>query len=355
MKRITAFLVTVIMLFSSVSAMAAQQTQKKTDYKYSIDVSIKDNQVIVYSKDNNGNYTVPYKTFVCSTGRDTPTSGTYYTSDKYEWRLLVGNVYGQYATRITGPILFHSVPYLKQDKSTLEYDEYNKLGTKASLGCIRLSVADAKWIYDNCPSGTRVRMLSNAGTLPLKKPEAIKIDTSDTVKRNWDPTDPDVENPWLEYYKNNSNQTQPVQEVVPEPEPVFQSKRLNVYSGGVLFVADVLEKDGAYYASMSEILYFLKEAGIKTDTTNTNGNGFAIALDKTCTVTDDDLNKIILENAAQKHKSERTVLLCLNKNKVKTTAYTYEGKNMFNLDTICSMADCIIETTDKGISITKPQ
>ena len=96
MKKITAFLVTVIMLFSSVSAMAAQQTQKKTDYKYSIYVSIKDNQVIVYSKDSNGNYTVPYKTFVCSTGRDTPTSGTYYTSDKYEWRLLVGNVYGQY-------------------------------------------------------------------------------------------------------------------------------------------------------------------------------------------------------------------------------------------------------------------
>lgn len=354
MKKITAFLVTVIMLFSSVSAMAAQQRQKKADYKYSIDVSIKDNQVIVYSKDSNGNYTVPYKTFVCSTGRDTPTSGTYYTSDKYEWRLLVGNVYGQYATRITGPILFHSVPYFKQDKSTLEYEEYNKLGTKASLGCIRLSVADSKWIYDNCPSGTRVRMISDTVKLPLKKPDPIKIDTSDTVKRNWDPTDPDVENPWNEYYKNNLIK-QPSAKTATEQElAMFQPKRLKVYSGGVLFVADVLEKDGSYYASMSEILYFLKEVGITTDTTNTNGNGFAVALDKTCTVTDDDLNKIIMENAGKQQNKERAVILCLNKNKVKTTAYKYDGKNMFNLNTICSMANCIIETTDKGISITKP-
>ena len=123
---------------------------------------------------------------------------------------------------------------------------------------------------------------------------------------------------------------------------MFQPKRLKVYSGGVLFVADVPEKDGSYYASMSEILYFLKEVGITTDTTNTNGNGFAVALDKTCTVTDDDLNKIIMENVGKQQ------------NKVNTTAYKYDGKNIFNLNTICSMANCIIETTDKGISITKP-
>jgi lipoprotein-anchoring transpeptidase ErfK/SrfK len=68
---------------------------------------------------------------------------------------LCGNVYGQYACRITGSILFHSVPYEKQDKSTLEWWEYDKLGETASLGCIRLTVEDAKWIYDNCAKGTR--------------------------------------------------------------------------------------------------------------------------------------------------------------------------------------------------------
>ncbi|UKI23754.1 MAG: L,D-transpeptidase [Anaerotruncus sp.] len=129
---------------------------------------------------------------VCSVGKEGNTpSGTFKTSDKYTWRLLEGNVYGQYATRITGHILFHSVPYFEKSKDTLEYDEYNKLGVPASAGCIRLSVADAKWIYDNCPTKTTVEMYDSDKKEPLAKPSAIKIDTSDTVKRNWDPTDPD--------------------------------------------------------------------------------------------------------------------------------------------------------------------
>ena len=50
-------------------------------------------------------------------------------------------------------VLFHSVTYTR-DKKPLG-DEKN-LGRKASHGCIRLTVDDAKWIYDNCPYGTTV-------------------------------------------------------------------------------------------------------------------------------------------------------------------------------------------------------
>ena len=32
----------------------------------------------------------------------------------------------------------------------------NNLGRKASHGCVRLSVEDAKWIYNNCPVNTKV-------------------------------------------------------------------------------------------------------------------------------------------------------------------------------------------------------
>jgi hypothetical protein len=34
--------------------------------------------------------------------------------------------------------------------------KFNQLGGKASLGCIRLSAGDAKWIFDNCATGTPV-------------------------------------------------------------------------------------------------------------------------------------------------------------------------------------------------------
>ena len=181
---------------SSDYVTVAPGQSEKSDAPYLLKVNRKQNIVIAYAKDDNGDYTKPYKAMVCSVGLDgaTPT-GTYTTSDKYTWRLLSGNVYGQYATRITGHILFHSVPYFTQSKSDLEYDEYNKLGQPASLGCIRLSVADAKWIYDNCPKGTTVTIYDSDQKEPLAKPTPIHIDTNDS-RRVWDPTDPDSNNPW---------------------------------------------------------------------------------------------------------------------------------------------------------------
>lgn len=54
------------------------------------------------------------------------------------------------------------------DKGSLEYLEYNKLGTSASMGCVRLTVENAKWIYDNCPAGTTIRMVKNNNPLPIQ-------------------------------------------------------------------------------------------------------------------------------------------------------------------------------------------
>ncbi len=139
----------------------------------------------------------------------------YPITNKYTWRLLEGNVYGQYACRIVGSILFHSVPYEKKDKATLEWWEYDKLGTKASLGCIRLKVIDAKWIYDNCISGTKVEFYSDTNPGPLGKPTADKI-TDDEEVRNWDPTDPDKKNPWPEYLKKKAEGKTPEPSESPE-------------------------------------------------------------------------------------------------------------------------------------------
>ncbi len=95
-----------------------------------------------------------------------------------------------------GNILFHSVPYTQTSKDALAYEEYNKLGTSASMGCIRLSVEDAKWLYDYCAAGTLVTIYEDEDPGPLGKPEPLAIDV-DSPNRGWDPTDPDPENPWL--------------------------------------------------------------------------------------------------------------------------------------------------------------
>lgn len=170
--------------------------------KYYIKVNYGAQVVTVYTKDSNGKYTVPVKAMVCSTGRYTPTSGTYRTLGKGNWWPLMGDVYGQYSTWICGDILFHSVPYLKSgDKSSLEYWAYDQLGQRVSMGCVRLTVADAKWIYNNCPVGTQVEFYSSSNPGPLGKPSTKKISSAPSYVRGWDPTDPDSRNPWPKYLK----------------------------------------------------------------------------------------------------------------------------------------------------------
>ena len=169
-------------------------------YPYLLAVNRAASTVTVYTADEEGRYTRPYSAMVCSGGSDTPT-GHFNTPVQYHWRLLAGPCYGQYATRIWDCYLFHSVPYYSQHKDDLEYDEFNKLGTPASLGCIRLAVADVKWIFDNCLLGTPVVIYDDAENPgPLGKPETIQIDTANVDLRGWDPTDPDPANPYGELY-----------------------------------------------------------------------------------------------------------------------------------------------------------
>ena len=167
---------------------------------YYIKVNYGAQVVTIYKKDEEGNYTIPFKAMVCSTGVATPTSGVYSIPARWEWLRLKGYVWGHYSTQITGNILFHSVPYLRKgDPASLEYWEYDKLGTYASAGCIRLTVKDAKWIFDNCAKGTKVEFYSDSNPGPLGKPSAKKISSYPDNLRNWDPTDQNKNNPWLTY------------------------------------------------------------------------------------------------------------------------------------------------------------
>lgn len=152
-----------------------------------------DGQIVrVYKKDAKGEYTVVYKEFICSTGRrlgDTP-SGTFSIYEKHRWRPLNGGVYGQYASRFNGGILFHSVYYIKRSADTLSATAFNKLGQPDSDGCVRLMVKDVKWIYENCPIGTKVIVYDGPDESALRaklKPAPLQAGADG---KTWDPTDP---------------------------------------------------------------------------------------------------------------------------------------------------------------------
>jgi hypothetical protein len=187
--------VAVLLLVVSTQRVSAKE---EPNIPYLIKVNRVHNTITIYEEDETGEFSVPIKAMICSVGaKGTQTvTGTYNTKEKYRWKALLGDVWGQYATRIVGGILFHSVYYYEiANPATLATKEYNKLGSAASHGCIRLTVEDAKWIYDNCSLGTTVEIYDDKSSPgPLGKPEAIKL----PVKVKWDPTDPSDKNP----YKN---------------------------------------------------------------------------------------------------------------------------------------------------------
>ena len=175
-------------------------TIPQSEKAYLVRINLTHCTVNIFGKDESGEYTVPAKAMICSTGYATPKAGTFYRiGNTWEWLRLKGNVYGHYVTQITGNILFHSVPYLRWgDPASLEYWEFDKLGVKASQGCIRLQVSDAIWIYNNAWNIVGVEFYADEDPGPFGKPTAPKISDNEFC-RDWDPTDPDPNNPWHDF------------------------------------------------------------------------------------------------------------------------------------------------------------
>ena len=144
----------------------------------------------------------PIRSMACSCGRagqETP-EGVFYTSDKFDWGYMADGSWAAYVTRFNGDILFHSVPSWEPAPGNIEIGEYNKLGGPASLGCIRLCVADASWIYNNMPWGTEVVVYTDYESPgPWGFPETYKVPDDIPQVCQWDPTDPDPGNPWPYY------------------------------------------------------------------------------------------------------------------------------------------------------------
>ena len=188
-KRLLALLLLLSLILGSVHIPANAATKT-----YWIKVNKEANVATVYQK-KNGDW-IPIKAMLTSCGGNYTPEGTFNTTEKYRWHELVGHTFGQYNVRIHKRILFHSVWYYKYgDPKSQSVEEFNKLGETASHGCVRLSTEDAKWIYDNCKIGTKVTIYSSKDPGPLGKPDAYKMPES-AGSRNWDPTDPDENNPW---------------------------------------------------------------------------------------------------------------------------------------------------------------
>ena len=127
----------------------AQGISSNTNWLILVDT--KANKVAIYSG-SKGNWTEK-KYWSCTTGAaGTPTVKGYFTVQSK------GPSFGSgytcwYYTQFYGNYLFHSILYNPGSKTSVQD---GRLGINASHGCVRLSLTNAKWIYDNIPRGTKV-------------------------------------------------------------------------------------------------------------------------------------------------------------------------------------------------------
>ena len=169
-------------------------------------------QSVVAFHGENGEW-IEDRIMICSSGRGgnaTPV-GRYTIYETYDYKLLGSEeedtlCYGFWACRFYKGHLFHSVP-ISYDAGTDKAKahrmtnmlSYQKLGTTASHGCVRMTVADAKYIYDLATFYTvNVWVTKDKGPTPPKPPKIIWTPPYTYQKKyGWDPTDPDPANPYL--------------------------------------------------------------------------------------------------------------------------------------------------------------
>ena len=126
--------------------------------KYLLMVDVTNQITRAFTYDEEGLYTVLVREMICSTGtvkNPTPLGTTIMPKKRARWGYFpTWDSHAQYLTRIDSANAFHSVLYSEPDERTLSVKSFEALGTRASHGCVRLLVSDAKWIYDNCEEGT---------------------------------------------------------------------------------------------------------------------------------------------------------------------------------------------------------
>lgn len=144
----------------------------------------------------NGDKTIPVKSVrisVGAPGTPTPLGNYRLTATGTKWVALMGPSWGQYGTHVVNGIFIHSVSGSRPDSYAVPSLQYNRLGNPASHGCIRVCVADAKWIFENC-NGASISIIDGKYRSeevfkgPLGRPALVPM----RPPYNADPTDPDV-------------------------------------------------------------------------------------------------------------------------------------------------------------------
>lgn len=145
-----------------------------TPVPYFMEVDVKNQLIKVFERDQSGAFNNLHRVFWCSTGTESYPSdiGTFTLTERRSRFAEFPNWGGgkaRYWVKITPSIAFHSVIYSSLNPPVVSMKAVNKLGKRASHGCIRLTLNDAKWVYDHCGPGVEVWIHDDAQADPELK------------------------------------------------------------------------------------------------------------------------------------------------------------------------------------------
>ena len=238
-------------------------TPTPTPVPFAITVDVANQVTKVYGRDEEGNYTVVVRQMLCSTGmKATPSDVGDWVLNGRKARWCTFPKWGSYArywTRINSSIAFHSVIYNRVNNLSMNTKSYKKLGSRASHGCIRLTVADAKWIYDNVGAGTVVSIVEGLDPDPELR-DALKLAPLST--KSMTPIATPVPTPEPEYSSSQKPDLggKTLRERSESPEVFWVQRRLaelGYYKGycsgkflsGTLKAVKAFQKDQSVYAN----------------------------------------------------------------------------------------------------------
>ncbi|MEG1548439.1 MAG: SH3 domain-containing protein [Clostridia bacterium] len=194
-KRLLTCALVLTLLLSVVlpSTALARDELKNTDpERYYIVLDTMYQVVTVFEKDDNGEYTRIVRRMVCTSGKTEPNpnnpieepasptpAGVWKIGARERFGKFAnfGSEYARYWTQVVGGIYFHSIMFSSRDINKLKTSAFSRLGSRASHGCIRLYVEDAKWLYYYACPGTTIKVTSGeVGSRGLAK--ELKTDMS---------------------------------------------------------------------------------------------------------------------------------------------------------------------------------
>ncbi len=143
----------------------------------------------IYEKDDAGEYTKEVGVYRIAHGGNKTPAGSFTLSGESgrdRWHDFPDGGTVQYATKYEGRLYVHSPLYATSDPTQMWPKYYNGekgIGLESTGGCLRMVTEAAKFIYENCPEGTVLKIVNGSplGTKSEEPPSrnGLRIDPTD--------------------------------------------------------------------------------------------------------------------------------------------------------------------------------